>query len=564
MGRLWQHRPSKPARVTIVIVFLAAFVLPRLIGLGTYVTADEPQYLKLSARYYLLLSAGRFSETDLIVHPGVPALSSGALAFWLLFPDYPDDPRVTDTIADLRFHQVLRDRGASLLYMLAASRAVMIGLQAVVLALAFTAGQRVFGYWPSLLAVLLVSFDPFYFANSRILQPDGLLSAVMLLSLLSVLAYLHDRRRMWLWISAAAAGLAMLSKVPGVVMLPVTAGVLLAGWRFPRLRPEGRAYRLREALTDLGLWVLAAAAVVVLVWPVMWSRPLSVLSDLAAFTASASDQVNSPFFYRGEILPEGEFRAESEYYLLAFLWRTSPVVLAGLAAGIGAAVLARKENSRQRFSVPFWLLIGLAALLMTAFSLSAKRFDRYALPAFLLLDAAAALGLCWLLEFGPGRRPGRVAAGVAGLVVVVQVGLVAGAHPYYHAYFNPALGGLDQARNVFMVGWGEGLDEAARYLNQHADPGRDRVYAAYAGVFQFHYDGVAGEIPFGQVIPANALDRLLEADYLVLYLPYRQRGAVRDLMAALEEVRPVHVVLIDGVEMAWVYDLRQAGMEGDQ
>jgi hypothetical protein len=569
MGRLLQHRPCTPARIAILTAFLTAFMLPRLIGLGTYVTADEPQYLKLSAKYYLLLSEGRFSETDLIVHPGVPALSSGALAFRLLLPDYLDDPRVTDTIADLRFHQVLRDSGLSLIYMLAASRLVVIVLQAVVLALAFLAGQRVVGFWPALLAAVLVSFDPFYFANSRILQPDGLLAAAMLLSLLAVLAYLYDRRRMWLFVSAAAAALAMLSKVPGVVMVPVAAGLLLAGWRFPQLLPDGRPYPLKQALTDLALWVLAAAAVFVLLWPVMWSRPVAVLSDLAAFTASASGQVNSPFFYRGAILPEGEFLAEYEYYPLAFVWRTTPVVLAGLAAGITAAVLARKDAVlRRRYGLPFWLLVVLAVLLMAAFTLSVKRFDRYALPAYLLLDAAAALGLCWLLDAWLARRSGRVAAGavvgLAALAVVVQAGLVAGAHPYYHAYYNPMLGGLEQAREVFMVGWGEGLDQVARYLNQHAEPGTDRVYASYSGAMQFHYAGVVGEVPFGQTIPAKMLDRLLEADYLVLYLPHRQRGAVLDLMAALEEAQPVYVVTIKGVEMAWVYDMRQVRMEAGQ
>jgi len=41
--------------------------------------------------------------------------------------------------------------------------------------------------------------------------------------------------------------------------------------------------------------------------------------------------------------------------------------------------------------------------------------------------------------------------------------------PYFFSYYNPLAGGSSRAPQVMMIGWGEGMDQAARYLNQKPD-----------------------------------------------------------------------------------------------
>ena len=49
--------------------------------------------------------------------------------------------------------------------------------------------------------------------------------------------------------------------------------------------------------------------------------------------------------------------------------------------------------------------------------------------------------------------------------MIAQLALVLPTRPYFLSYYNPALGGGRTATQVLLVGWGEGLDRAAAYLN---------------------------------------------------------------------------------------------------
>jgi hypothetical protein len=106
-----------------------------------------------------------------------------------------------------------------------------------------------------------------------------------------------------------------------------------------------------------------------------------------------------------------------------------------------------------------------------------------------------------------------------------------------------------------MVGWGEGLDQAARYLNALPRTNKERAIAWYGdGCFSYFFDGTT--VPIG-------LDFLLSdlrgTDFVVLYLNQWQRGLPSaEFMAYFEQLKPSHVVRIDGVEYVRVYNLREA------
>ncbi len=51
--------------------------------------------------------------------------------------------------------------------------------------------------------------------------------------------------------------------------------------------------------------------------------------------------------------------------------------------------------------------------------------------------------------------------------------------PTYLTAYNPLLGGMGTARQVMLVGWGEGLAEAARFLDEQPEAQNLRVAAWY-------------------------------------------------------------------------------------
>jgi hypothetical protein len=136
-----------------------------------------------------------------------------------------------------------------------------------------------------------------------------------------------------------------------------------------------------------------------------------------------------------------------------------------------------------------------------------------------------------------------IAAMLISLVALHAVPLLA-LHPYSLAYYNPLLGGGAVAHRVVLVGWGEGLDQVARYLNAQPRPlGEPTIATSYHRVLQAHLEGSA--------VP---LERVRLADYVVPYVNTLQRGAERDALAPfLDAGLPEFVARINGIEYARVY-----------
>jgi hypothetical protein len=125
-------------------------------------------------------------------------------------------------------------------------------------------------------------------------------------------------------------------------------------------------------------------------------------------------------------------------------------------------------------------------------------------------------------------------------------------YPYYLTYYNPLAGGSRTAPHVLFVGWGEGLDAAARWLN--AQPGSEnfRVAAWYAdGPFSYFSDSQV--VPMGYNSPLSWLD----TDYAVTYVNQWQRQLPSPAAVAWFEAQtPAFEVRKDGLTLARVYDLR--------
>ena len=83
---------------------------------------------------------------------------------------------------------------------------------------------RLWGTGVGVTAGLLLALDPFSVALGQILHVDGLLTGFMAISSLCLICYWWERGSRWLLVGAGiTAGLAMLSKTPGVFMLPFAA-----------------------------------------------------------------------------------------------------------------------------------------------------------------------------------------------------------------------------------------------------------------------------------------------------------------------------------------------------
>jgi hypothetical protein len=156
-----------------------------------------------------------------------------------------------------------------------------------------------------------------------------------------------------------------------------------------------------------------------------------------------------------------------------------------------------------------------------------------------------------------GRR--QTIAGLVSSAAIVLCGgwWIAGAWPYALTYANPLMGGNPAAHRTIATGWGEGLDEAARYLNERTTG--DRPRAAMPGEI---YTTVLGAQLNGTVAPAEGYDAGAY-DALVVYLRNLQLGERppffdEELLAWV----PDQTVVLNGVPYAWVYSTRAGAPVG--
>jgi hypothetical protein len=319
---------------------------------------------------------------------------------------------------------------------------------------------------------------------------------------------------------------------------------------------------LFRRLVNTGLpylaWLLIAAVVFMLFWPAMWVDPIGTLQEMIGEAFSYTLEGNqNVFFFNGRIYASGE--SAWYFYPFAWLWRTTPLVLGGLiAAGISLwkRISGAIPDAHKRFAA----VLGLYALSFGfVVSLAGQKYDRYLLPAMLALILLAGLGWYWVLDAFRDWLRGRMSANVAPWVVALAgIALLGGqlwgaidTYPYYLQYYNPLLGGLRRAQDNFQIGWGEGLDQAARYLNLKPDSKRLRVVSWYGDApFGYYFDGVTVNMA------ADAgLEELMEADYIVLYHDQIQRRLpspqVLDYFAAIE---PEYTVTINSLPYAQVFN----------
>lgn len=551
-----------------LIIFLSiclfiAILLTRLPALDRYATVDETKWLLRSANFYQALREGELENTYQSEHPGVTVTWAGTAGFIQNFRGYA-------TLAGeqmpgpTKFHRFLRQQHQDPAQLLAAGRRYMVLAVVIVHLLSFLAAIRLAGFLPALLGFLLLAFDPFLISLSRLLHLDGLSSALMLLSLLWLMDYLFASRKLGiLLVSGAAAGLSWLTKTPALFLIPFCGILILYPW-LKELKDQYEEKTLLKNLWGVSkvflVWLLAAVLIFFVLWPAMWANPWGTIQEIISQAINYAVEGNqNVIFFNGQIYQSGE--AAWYYYPIAFLWRTTPIVLVGLFLALVMIIITKPANIPKNQYRIVWILPLYALSFILVMSLAGQKYDRYILPSILALILVAGLGWYWFFrwfwQFLATSRSASIANLLTAIVLAVfMAGLVWGGiatYPYYYQYYNPVLGGLRGATKVMQIGLGEGLDQAARYLNTKPKPSQLRVISWYGDApFAYFFKGSTINMP-----EDAALSDLTNADYIVIYYQQIQRQLPSpEVLEFFEAQTPEYTVSINGLEYAKIYNLR--------
>lgn len=551
---------DKARSAALLIVVLVAISLPRASALDRVVTPDEHIWLARSANFYYALARAEAGGTLQFVHPGVTVMWVGAAAFLVRYPSYVQDaPGQVHQWADSSLRDVLVSHGHTPMEMLIWTRFALVLAHTLILGLAFLQAIRLIGRGSAFLGMLLIAFSPFQIGLGQVLHVDAMTANTMLLSSLALLNYrFRGERRRDLLTAGIAAGLAWLTRSPALFLLPYAGLVMLtaiAGQWNTKWVVDLKAW-WRISRPYLG-WIGLGLATFVLLWPAMWVRPGEILTKMYLVTfRMAAEGHELPLFYAGRIITGDP---GTLFYPVTYLWRTTPISLIGLLLAGIALIAQRPTLLRRDRREPLLMLVLFGVFFIVFIGLGAKKFDRYLLPAYPPLDLVAGAG--WFAAAAWLRQRQRTLIHLAAPVIVavaigaqaVSAGL---AYPYYLSYYNPLLGGTDAAQETMMVGWGEGLDQVADYVNAQSDATQVQILTrAWPSSLSYYLEGDLVLTKFAAGI--RTLAAWLSSDYYVLYVTEVQRGMVpSQVMRYFARLDPVMVAEVHGVPYAYVYDIR--------
>ncbi|HIK52814.1 MAG TPA: glycosyltransferase family 39 protein [Oscillatoriales cyanobacterium M59_W2019_021] len=531
-------------RKTLIGIFLVSLGL-RIVAIDVPINLDEVSWLERGAEFFRQFLEGDWHDTYLRHHPGVPNMWLTGLGMFLNCQLRQSFPEWFDLAIDLNLRACMKTEAFPIslfvlprLLQAIVTSAGMVGF--------YLLTQRLVGRSIAAMATILLLFEPFFLAYQRFLTTDALQTDFTVLGLLLLLLYLRGNSsqpqrfpRLGLIASGVLVGLATAAKIPALFVLPGVAMWVVAiewGWWQPQFQPRG----WRRQLLDIALWLGIVLLTFYAIWPALWVAPIATLEKL--YQGLQQESHRGFFFFLGQMTDSPNLL----FYPVVLLYQFSPALLLGVAIVLFPAKFNKTKPQPELAAMAM-----VTASVLLSLSLLSSKIDRYLLPIVPFLEIGAAVGWLrlWQALDIPKNRVKLLGFALAAMQAIVLIPYF----PYYLTYFNPLFGGSRVAKHLLMVGQGEGLERAARWLNQSPNARQMLVASGYSGAFAPYFHGETVKI--SRDLPSDAKLRWwMQANRVVLYINQFQRQIPDPRFLAYFNVQqPLYDLKIDGLDYVRVY-----------
>jgi 4-amino-4-deoxy-L-arabinose transferase-like glycosyltransferase len=544
-------------RILIAILVIASMILPRAADLNTFTAADEPFWLVVGANYYYALTHREFENTVYEYHPAVTTMWIGTAAMLAYFPEYRAIMHGYFQQEKTSFDEYLVEHGRDPLVLLWWARLFQLLLNVFLFAVAFLLLRAMLDEWTALAAVLLASFAPYLFGQSRMLNHESMVGLFSLIAILALTAYLFLKPHpLFLIVSGAAAAYANLTKSSSIVLFAVIA-VMVFTWAVGQWRAHRRfSTALIDFLKTYGAWAAVFVITYFISWPGMWVAPGRMLYEVYGNAFSYAFQ-GARLSVTQDLQPSSFSLATTGMGLFGFLqsiaWRTTPVTWLGLILVILLAFQTERETFPRlgRYVVAFLLLEAFACIGMFSI-IQGRDQPHYVLAAYYSVEFCAALGwvygIRWLARSFAWAGRAAVQSALFAVLLIAQMYPLFYTGPYFYTYLNPLLLASSAPPGFF---YGERMEEAAFYLAQKPDAENQTALVYFGRSFSYYYPGTT--LLFKPILfedRAQLLNELERSDYLVVYSGLHQR------LPLLDEWTPEYVIDLNGRPYVEIYRLQ--------
>ena len=562
---------SKSLDIAIYIGLIVVFLAPRLPGIGSFVTLDEPSWLSQGANFYYALGQREFENTVYEYQPAVTTMEIISLGMLLYFPEYRGYGQGYLDYEKGRLDPFMYAHGKDPLVLLIYSRVIQIFVLLILFLALYYLLQKLFPKPVAIFALVFSMFDPFYLSQARLMNHEGMVTLFVMVSLISLAVYLFKENKFFfLALSGAAAGLAQLSKSSAVAMLAAVGVMLL--WKMAQDRELGWSKSFLSVLKSFGIWFGVLVVTYFVFWPGMWVAPGKMLYEVYGNAFSYAFQ--GARLKITQELDVAEFslntRAADIWEVFKILlYRTTPFTWLGVLLGF-ALPFTRDPEQAPRNRLFFTLLLINAAAFVLLFGIAQGRNSpHYILSSYLSLNLLAGLGWFYFSQWLAERFPSRRMITQYVLLTVVMLAQVLSAvtnYPYYFTYRNPILSAAGWFKEFPHFPYCEGLELAAHYLANLPDAKNATVFSYYGrGCVSYYYPG-----PWISYRPyysdgehtQDLLNNLRASQYLIVY--YANQGQLahhKNFVEAMSKAKPFHVIWLNGYEYVRIYKVAELGPE---
>jgi hypothetical protein len=551
--------------VLLVLLLVLTALLLRSFTAGHFRTTDERTWMGRSERFSSAIAHGRLEDasatTDAVATmPGITTmwLGSWARGVWLLGGEVGawslEGEQFVDSATALHLAELA----------VALASALLIGV--IVLLARRWASATV-----ALTAGILLATEPFVVAHGAVLHTDelaalfGAAGVLALLIVIDVPSTFAERavqalpsHAFEIGTGALLAG-AFLTKVSALALGPGLVILIAYGsWcavRNARVGDERRT-TLRQLFRSLGVVAGAGIVTVLVLWPAVAVAPGAQLDLLRASAELGSKQ---HLFATGFFLGEPTQNPGPWFYAVAMPLRMTPWMLLGSIVGVPVALAARRSRPRAL------CMLAVTAPVIVVLSLASKQFDRYAIAVLPFLAIVIGLAVDNVASRLSDRRatPRRfaLAGGVVGVAIIAYSFSVV---PWGLAYFNPLLGAGSTGEKAILVGWGEGLDELANFIDRRQNGHCDERVVIIGGAERLRFFWPRLPLRCGEAVSPGRDAPTTSADYIVVYVNIRQRMTADEYRKLTANHQLLYRLVVRGIDYGDIYSVQRGKGPADK
>ena len=381
---------TKFRKLFLTLLLLAVVITPRLPGLASFVTLDEPFWLSVGGNYYYAISHYEFQNTAYEYHPAVTTMTIITAAFLVYFPDYRGYGQGYFDVDKEKFDPFLVEHGIDPMHLLYISRLIQVAVIVLFALIIFYLLSRLIGEEKAFLVTALTSSAPYFLGHSRVLSHEAMVAFFVLASIFGIMAYLESGKKwIYLFISAASAALAQLTKSSAMAMFP-TIALILAVSVFENMKERGFKSALLDHLKIFGIWFAMLALVYLALWPGMWVAPGKMLYNVYGNAFSYALE-GSRLQITQELQPSKFSLADAggtiKYFIDNVIKRSTPISWAGiLVAGVYLFSRGKDKFSTIFKKMVFYLFVTAVMFILLFSFAQGKNTPHYIMASYVSMD----------------------------------------------------------------------------------------------------------------------------------------------------------------------------------